>query len=619
MATPNRRSRRFAGVWPKTGVAVVTVVAGVMAGVATAGLLGQRSDSVAEVDSSEGAARCVSEMDPIDVVADDTVVPIVQELADMYAADLLEDGRDCVHIDVRTAASSAVVGRLINGWRTQTHGPQPEVWIPRSTLWVEVLREDLQDPRMVPDEPTVLARSPTVIAMPRPMAEALGWPNQELSWQDFLQFADSDAGWADHGHPEWGPFRLRLTDPRYTTTGLQALLALDAAQSDEDAQDSGTSLSLFRVQRVLAGIDASSTEELRGFAEADEPVQYLSAFPLEERELWQFNERRGPFADAGEGSESESGNSPPLAAVYPTGNSQIAMESDYPYVLLNADWVEEEVLQYADEFGDYLLSDQAADLFADAGFRTPDNKPSPVLRADDNVRPADVVSGPSPGELPDVNAVRRLRTSWVTVPRLSSTLFAVDVSGSMVESVPGTDRTRLEATVEAAKQSIDILPSGSDVGLWEFSTDLPGGRNDGDYRELVTLGPLNEVVYGSTRKASLKKALDGLEPENDTALNETVLAAYRTLRASYIPGQRHTIVLLSDGRNDDEGSISHERLLDELQALRNPNQPIQIVSIAYGETDVDELSQISEMVGGRVLESPNLSDLDRLLVEALSR
>ncbi len=513
--------------------------------------------------------------------------------------------------------ADVVVGRITNGWREKVHGPTPDVWIPQSRLWVEVLRTQIADKSILSDDASVLARTPTVLAMPRPMAEALGWPDAQISWQDIFELADSNEGWAEHGHPEWGPFRLRLTDPRYTLTGLQALLALDATQEADRSDELGTTLSLFRVQRVLAGIDADATQELELYGQAEHFPDVLSAIPLEERQLWQFNETGALSEDTtAPGTRSV----PDLVAVYPTGNSEIAMESDYPYLVLDAPWVGQEVLQYADEFGDYLLSGGAVEQFANAGFRTPDNRAGAPLRSADAIRPSGVASGPPTGELPDVSAVQRLRSSWVTVPRLSSTMFLVDVSGSMAAAVPGSNQTRLQATVETAKRSVEIVPPGSDVGLWEFSTDLEDGRSDGDYRELVQLGPLNEVVGDDTRKTELVAALDGLEVRNDTALNDTVLAAYETMRTGYTPGQRHTIILLTDGRNDDPDSISHEELLLRLRALRTPDQPIQVVSIAYGEQpDIGKLNEISELVGGQVLESPELENLDELFIEALAQ
>ena len=624
-----RPQTRKRSVWPSAGVAAAVVVAGVAAGLAGSALRGgwgQAAGSGRSV-ATEAVVACVAD-DRLEIAADPAVVPIVERLATRYRSDLVEQGRACIDVAVRQVASSAVVGRLANGWDARTHGPQPDVWIPQSTVWVELLRDELDDPAIVDSDPTILARSPTVMAMPRPMAEAVGWPQEQLSWERMVELADADRSWATLGHPEWGAFRLWLTDPRYTTLGLQALLALDGAQGGQGAAaaraDGGgqatTPLSLFRVQRLLASIDAATEQQLHRYASADDPVQVVSAFPLAEWQLWQFNEGMlNPTSEAPEPG-SPPGSGVPLAAMYPTGNDQVAMESDYPYVVLDAPWAETAVLQYAEEFNDYLLTDGAQEVFAQAGFRGTDNAPTDVLTDGMGGQTVRAASSVTSGDLPDVGALASLRSSWVNVPRLSSTLFVVDVSGSMAAEVAGTGQTRLQATIDAGQEVLQIIPPASDVGLWEFSTGLAGGDSGGDYRELVTIGPLLEDVDGATRKQQLVDAFDGLAFENDTALNDTVLAAYQAMQANYTPGRRHTIVLLTDGRNDDDDSLTHEQLITQLRRLRNPEEPVEVVSIAYGEEpDLDLLGEISAEVGGEVLSSPEVADIDRLMVEALSQ
>jgi Ca-activated chloride channel family protein len=620
--TPQPRRR---AVWPTVAFALGTVTLGAAIGFAISAFMGGSRNPPTDVPSQPPAVDLTAKCDgatPLHIVTDAAVVPIVERLARRYARELVADGRACIDVRVTQVASAAVVGRLTNGWDPNTHGPRPDVWIPQSTVWVQLARTQLDDPSIVESEPSIIARSPTVMAMPRPLAEAVGWPQERLSWEQLVELAGSDQAWAARDHPEWGSFRLWLTDPRYNTLGLQALLALDAAQGDDagtsNPEQAATPLSLFRVQRLLTSIDASTQEQLQRYAAADDPLQAVSAFPIEEWRLWQFNQGLlgvgSPGTDQDDAAGSAVFDDRPLAAVYPTGNDQIAMESDYPYVSLDAQWVRQDVTQHADEFGDYLLSETAQSLFAGAGFRGPDNEPPDVLET--GAQTVATGAGLVPGGLPDVEELAALRSSWVNVPRLSTTLFVVDVSGSMAEPVPGTDQTRLQATIDAANEALRIIPPASNVGLWEFSTELDGGRNGGDYRELVPAGPLNEAG----RNEQLTAALDALAPEQDTALNDTLLAAYEAMQTIYTPGQQHTILLLTDGRNDDNDSISHGQLTAELQRLRNPEQPIEVVSIAYGEQpDLDRLTQISEEVGGQVIPSPDLADLDRLMVEALSR
>ena len=67
--------------------------------------------------------------------------------------------------------------------------------------------------------------TPLVIAMPQPMAEALGWPEESIGFADLVALANDPEGWAAVGHPEWGPFRLGKTNPNFSTSGLNFTIA----------------------------------------------------------------------------------------------------------------------------------------------------------------------------------------------------------------------------------------------------------------------------------------------------------------------------------------------------------------------------------------------------------
>lgn len=593
---------------------MAVVVVGMTVGLALASLVPRGALSPA-VAPGGAAGICGDDAETLDIVADEAVVRIVEQLAARYTADLRASGRECTNISVRSVTASAVVGRLTNGWHEQTHGPRPDVWIPKSTLWVELLRAQLVDGEMLPEDPTVLARSPTVMAVPLPMARKLGWPDERLSWGDFFDLADADDAWGDVGESGWGPFQLEVTDPRFTTTGLQALLALDRAR--DDTLEPGTPLSLFRVQRVLADIDSTSSETLTRYADADAPLRTLSAMALEEREVWRFNETGEPSAATSPDPSTptpEQGDRPELVAMYPSGGGNIAMESDYPYVVLNASWVQRSVLQVADEFGDYLTSDAGVQMFTSAGFRTRDNRPGEVLRTEECMQAMDQVGAGPPGELPEVGAFRKLRSSWLTVPRISRTLFLLDVSTSMQAPDAALARTRLEAAVSATEKSLDIIPNGSDVGLWEFSTD----QADGGFREVTPVAPLSQVRDGTSHEDDLATALDSVVPGGDVPVNDALVAAYEGLRKDYVKGQRHLIVVLTDG-SANPGRTANRAMMRQLRRLHEPQEPIQVVSIAFGEADTDRLRRISNVTGGRVVPAPQLRNLGRQIIEALAR
>src|SRR5205814_1195816 len=94
---------------------------------------------------------------------------------------------------------------LARGWDEKVDGPAPDVWSPASSAWVVLLRQRLRGDAapLVPDTISHVAFSPLVIAMPKPMAVALGWPSKQLGWSDLLTLARDPAGRARVGHPEW--------------------------------------------------------------------------------------------------------------------------------------------------------------------------------------------------------------------------------------------------------------------------------------------------------------------------------------------------------------------------------------------------------------------------------
>ncbi|HRE26103.1 MAG TPA: substrate-binding domain-containing protein, partial [Anaerolineales bacterium] len=105
---------------------------------------------------------------------------------------------------------------------------EPTVWSPASSLYIASANERWRQSHsgdLVSGTPKNLVLSPVVIAMWRPMAEALGWPAIELGWADIAALATSDDGWAAYGYPEWGRFKFGHTHPEFSNSGLSAVLA----------------------------------------------------------------------------------------------------------------------------------------------------------------------------------------------------------------------------------------------------------------------------------------------------------------------------------------------------------------------------------------------------------
>src|SRR5699024_1402621 len=114
-------------------------------------------------------------------------------------------------------------------------------------------------------------------------------------------------------------------------------------------------------------------------------------------------------------------------------------------------------------------------------------------------------------------------------------LAVIDVSGSMLQ--PAGEQTRIALAGASAQTAMSVFPMSSQVGLWVFSTDHPGGT---DWTEVVPIAPLGVARGIGTHRDALLVASAGLaehvRPGADTGLHDTVLAAYRHVQDTYEPG-----------------------------------------------------------------------------------
>ncbi len=87
--------------------------------------------------------------------------------------------------------------------------------------------------------------------------------------------------------------------------------------------------------------------------------------------------------------------------------------------------------------------------------------------------------------------------------------------------------------------------------------------------------------------------------DGGTGLYDTALAAYSEAVKSYRPHYSNAVVLMTDGRNDDPGSIGLDQLLERLRELRDPDRPVRIVGIAISQdADLASLERMAHATGG---------------------
>jgi Ca-activated chloride channel family protein len=216
---------------------------------------------------------------------------------------------------------------------------------------------------------------------------------------------------------------------------------------------------------------------------------------------------------------------------------------------------------------------------------------------------------------PTLQSITRALQSWSALERRGSVLLAVDVSGSMKQPIPKLGYTRLQLAKKALTAAIVSTSDRSSIGLWEFSRRLDGAK---DYRVVVPLGQASDAVGGGSRRDAVRSGIARLKAGGDTGLYDTTLAAFREVRKKWRP-DTDVVVVVSDGKNEDPGSISLKDLVARLKAEQDAKHPVRVVTVAYGaEADGSALASIARATGGQSFTAASPADIERVLLATLS-
>jgi Ca-activated chloride channel family protein len=531
------------------------------------------------------------------ILASESTANLLTDLARRWVDTGPDVDGTCAKVDVAAADSKETADRLATDWDTKTAGAAPDVWVPESSAWVGVATAFPEAEPRIPDLQPSVARSPTVIAMPRPMAEAMGWPNKELTWQQLIDTFSNKKGWAQFHKPEWGAFKFGMSDPNTSTAGLLALTAMldaddDAAVSTEEKQSVG------RLQDTMEVYEPSTEQILTRFVGdggqgGDGGLTAVSAFPALEQEVFTHNKAH-PQA--------------PLVAIYPTNGN---IEADNPYLILNAPWSTAERKQVAQAFLGYVRGPAGQSAMKAAGFRDYSRRPGPELTERNGL--AQNLDG-LPRAVLVAEEVTRTTQEWTALTRPTNLLLVLDVSGSMKTAVAGAGKSRLALAKEAAGKTLRLFDDDARVGLWVFSTLENGSR---DYRQVVSLGRLDEQMDGGTRRETMISRINALRTNKDTGLYDTTAAAHQAMLDNFEKGAKNIVVLMTDGKNDDPpGGLTLAQLTDKLRKAPK-DKPVQVVMVAYGDdTDFGVLAQISDLTGAQAFSAREEFDIERVLSAA---
>ncbi len=429
---------------------------------------------------------------------------------------------------------------------------------PDSSIWLDQLDRQYQAQTKAANglvgQTVRYAVTPVVIAMWRDKAQAMGWPNKPIGWNDLLQEATTnrDFKWS---HPSTA-----------SASGLLATLAEFYAGAGKTRGLTAEDVQSKKVQDYVSALEKTVRYYGEGeFAIAQRVVQngrsYLDAFVASEAILIWANQQ--PNVD--------------LVAVYPSEGS---LWQDHPLALLESANLTDLNRETFRAFAGFITSPDAQKTILSQGYRPADlsiqldgpDSPINAKRGADPAQPQTALQVPSSAVL-DV-----VRESWWATKRRTNVELVVDTSGSM-------DGEKINNVKTALRTFVDQIQSDAErVGLIQFYSTVD---------EQVTI---NDLKY---TRSQLITTIDDLQAGGDTALFDGIAAAYDRLQQLGDPSRINAIVVMTDGK-ENASSISLRRLIDKLQQGNKGNVQVVVFAIGYGsDADMNVLQQIAAATNGQ--------------------
>lgn len=592
----NRRRHRDIPVVPRWRRALV-VATGIVVAIAlvAGGVAVGSSWSGGSLESFFASGAGCGTTTKLTIVSDPSIAPVLKTVAKTF------DGRKnaCVKTTVQSQQSADTAALLASGVKTTA-----DAWVPDSSVWLERMAATASS--LGRAAPTVeagksIATTPVVFAAPAARA---------------AEFAAAPVGWSTL---LGGTVDALLPDPESSAASLAALFTLRTHSSvDDPRQFAGAMIELGKAIPQSAALAFSSarvavkptvvltTEHEVAAHNASDPSNPLIAlYPTDGTTAltYPFVRISGNVQSAAPGSTAVATST---ASASPTANPQkTASVSASLATTPGASKISEAKTKLLESFA--TLARAATTSLATNGFRN--GAGTGELTA------SGVVALPAKASpIADGAAQIEILHSWSVLTLRSRMLAVIDVSGSMLEPA-GAGLRRIDIFQRAAAGALQKFSGEVEMGVWVFSTARAGTQ---DWEDLSPIAPLSDPAHTSQIQqiiASLPSRVHG-----DTALYDTTLAAVQRVREGYDPSKVNSVLLFTDGRNEDKNGIDLQTLLSKLKAMDDPLKPVPVIMIGFGpDTDIAAMTQIAHATGGAAYSASKPEDLGLVLVDALSQ
>jgi Ca-activated chloride channel homolog len=452
---------------------------------------------------------------------------------------------------------------------------QPDIWSPAGSVWLTLLNQQWQQKHgsnligtSATDTPSLVS-SPVVIAMWKPEAQALGWPNKPIGWADIAQLSTNPRGWAAYGHPEWGNFKFGHTHPDYSNSGLDAIIAENYAAlgkvrglTTDDVNNSITKEFVANVESsVIHYGDSTGTFADEMF---NKGPNYLSAAVMYESLVVEANEGKlYPHL------------SYPVVAIYPKEGTFL---SDHPFAIPQASWVTPAKKAAALAFRDFLLAPAQQQKALQYGFR-PASSTITVASPIDSAHGVDPSQPATLLQVPPADVLNAIFSSWDQQRRKVDVVLILDRSGSMNDQIGGI--SKIDAAKQGLTEFVNLLGNLDGLGLTVFSDSAD------ELTQVSALGP---------KRQNALNLINGIDASGNTLLFDTIDQEYHKLQT--LPSKHiKAIVVLTDGMDNISQHARSQLISDITPSGSNAGEALKIYTIAYGnQADVD--TQSLQMVAG---------------------
>jgi Ca-activated chloride channel family protein len=396
-----------------------------------------------------------------------------------------------------------------------------------------------------------LVRSPVVIAMWKPMAQALGWGKKSVGWSDILKLSRDPRGWAAVGKPHFKAFKFGHTHPDYSNSGLISLFAeaYFATRKTEgltvaDIQRPAVAADLEAIERSV--VHYGSSTGFFGKTLYQSGMSYLSAAVLYENMVIESYQKVHLEV--------------PLVAIYPKEGT---FWSDHPVGIVQRPWVTSEHEEAAEVYIKYLLDRPQQQKALKWGFRPGD--PGVALAS-----PIDARHGVDPNEpkfvlkVPTPEVMRAIRQLWTAKKKRSRVVFVIDTSRSMIKE------QRMKNAQTGALALLERMGDRDTAMLLSFSDKPAWVTKEGQ-----------EVTLNKAGRRKLERLIrEELFCDGETALYDAIDTAHRYLQNHPKPEMINAIVVLTDGE-DNKSKMTLKQLLRDID-YKQEKPTTRIFTIAYG-------------------------------------